>query len=142
MFCVRKWAHSMEHFNPVSHLPILSEMVSKIIGFRTNTDTNTHERIQSCPCSRLIRNHTSLYTRYCALLVLAFFCFVSRERSGDSHLKMTVTRIVPSNWVLKRSILVLFSDFLRIQEPPTRSDLTRPDPTDRPTRPTKKKAAK
>ena len=49
---------------------------SKIIGFSTNTDTNVHKRVSSCSCSRLIRNHTSLYTSDCALLVLVLVAAV------------------------------------------------------------------
>ena len=65
--------------------------------------------------------HVPIHTLFCVLLVAS--------EASDSHLKLTVTRIVPSNWVSKRYILVLFSDFLRIQEPPT----------DRPDRPTEEK---
>ena len=48
-----------------------------------NTYTSNYKRMQSRSCSRLIRNHTSLYTGDCALLIglIAFVGLYQRRHS-------------------------------------------------------------
>ena len=67
----------------------------------------TRTQIYTNACNRTRARDLFAIAQACILVIAHYlfcfvlFCFASRERSSDSHLKMTVTRIVPSNWVSK-----------------------------------------
>ena len=85
---------------------ILFSIIFSIISLHThaqtriqtyiNTYTSNYKRMQSRSCSRLLRNHTSLYTGDCALLIglIAFVGLYQRQHS----------KIAGTNWKLYAKI--------------------------------------
>ena len=90
----------MEHFIPASQFPftpIIRDGFQKslVLGrTRTQTHTNAYNRARARDLFAI--------TQACILVIAHYlFCVVLLvvSEASDSHLKMTVTRIVPSNWV-------------------------------------------